>query len=255
VTTQIVGRGLTETAAEGARRTDATASSFPALLVGVAAEPAAAFREIVARRNYWAPLVAFTLLQVLFAWVWLDRVDMYEYARAQAAAVGNEPPPGPVGDASLYDFVKFAIGASMATFTPLVVLATAGLMLFVFNFFMGAETEFRQCLAVCAWASLAVGLIAIPGTLLVLALRSDWNMDPQNALATHLGTLLDQRDVAPALYSVAQSLDLLSFWNMYLLAVGMALASGRSTRSAVTVLASLWGSYGVGKALIVALIS
>ena len=255
MTTQIAGRRLTETVTDDSPRTDDPASSFPALLVGIAVEPAGAFREIVARRNYWAPLVAFTLLQVLFAWMWLDRVDMYEYARAQAEAAGQEPPPGPAGDASIYDFVKLAIGTSMATFTPLVVLATAGLMLFVFNFFLGAEADFRQCLAVCAWVSLAVGAITIPGTLLVLALRGDWNMDPQNALATHLGTLLDRRDVAPALYSAAQSLDLLSFWNMYLLAVGMALASGRSTRTALTAIACLWGVYVVGKSLIVALLS
>jgi hypothetical protein len=231
------------------------ASSFPALLVRVAVEPAAAFREIVRRRNYWAPLIAFTLLQVLFAWVWLERVDMYEYARAQAESTGQEPPPASGGDASLYDFAKVAIGTSMATFTPLVVLATAGLMLFVFNFVLGAEAEFPECLAVCAWASLAVGAIAIPGTLLVLALRGDWNMDPQNALATHLGTLLDPRDVAPALYSAAQSIDLLSFWNMYLLAAGLACASGRSTRRAFFVIACLWGTYVVGKSMVVALMS
>jgi hypothetical protein len=244
-----------ETTTQDTLHPDAPASGFFSLLVGVAVEPSIALREVVARRNYWAPLVAFTLLQVLFAWVWLDRVDMYEYARAQAESAGQQPPPGPVGDASLYDFVKFAIGASMATFTPLVVLATAGLMLFVFNFVVGAEAEFPQCLAVCAWVCLAVGMIAIPGTLLVLALRGDWNMDPQNALATHLGTLLDPRDIAPALYSAAQSIDLLSFWNMYLLAVGMGLASGRSTRTALTVIAFLWGTYVVGKSLVVALLS
>jgi hypothetical protein len=246
---------LMQTVAEDGRQTDAPASGFLALLMVVAVDPRAAFREIVARRNYWAPLIAFTLLQVLFAWVWLERVDMYEYARAQAESMGQEPPPGPTGDASLYDFAKFAIGTSMATFTPLVVLASAGLMLFVFNFVLGAEAEYPQCLAVCAWVSLVVGAIAIPGTLLVLALRGDWNMDPQNALATHLGTLLDPRDVAPALYSAAQSIDLLSFWNMYLLAVGMGLASGRSTRSALVAIATLGGTYVVGKSVVVALLS
>ena len=244
-----------QTVNEDPRPTDAPASGFLALLMRVVIDPAAAFQEIVARRNYWMPLVAFTLLQVLFAAVWLERVDMYEYARAQAESMGQESPPRPAGDASLHDFAKFAIGTSMATFTPLVVLATAGLMLFVFNFVMGAEAEYPQCLAVCAWVSLAVGVIAIPGTLLVLTLRGDWNVDPQNALATHLGMLLDPRDVAPALYSAAQSIDLLSFWNMYLLAVGMGQASGRSTRTAFTAIACLWGTYVVGKSLLAALLS
>jgi hypothetical protein len=229
------------------------ARGFWGLLVDVFVAPSDAFREVARRPRFWAPLVAFTLLQGAFALVWLARVDIVEYARAQALAAGREAPPAGAGSEALYDFVKTSIGVSMLTFTPVVVLALAAVLMFVFNFVLGAETEYRQCVAIVSWASFAVALVSAPLTLLVLTLKGDWTIDPQVALASHLGAFLDPRDVSPALLGLAQSLDLLSFWSIFLLAAGMAQAARRSQGSALGAIGGLWLAYVLTKAGLAAL--
>lgn len=222
---------------------EAPGRGFLALLVDVFVAPSEAFREIARRPRFWAPLLVFTLVQGGFALVWLSRVDIVEYARLQALDAGREPPPVTSGSDALYDLVRTSIGVSMLTFTPLMVLALAAVLMFVFNFVLGDESVYRQCVAVVSWASLAVALVSAPLTLLVLALKGDWNVDPQVALATHLGALFDARDVSPALFTLAQSLDLLSFWSMFLLAAGMAQVTRRRLGAAFGAVAGLWVAY------------
>lgn len=218
-----------------------------ALLIDVFLSPAEAFREIARRPRFWAPLIAFTLLQGAFAAVWLDRVDIVEFARAQAVAAGRQPPPAGPGSESAYDFVRTSIGVSMLAFTPLVALAMAGVLMFVFNFMLGGESEYRQCLAVVGWTSLVVGLVSVPLTLVVMVLKGDWNIDPQSALSTHPAAFLDPRHVPRALFSLAQSLDLLSFWTIFLLSKGMAQVARRSTAASVAAVGALWLAYVVIK--------
>lgn len=226
---------------------------FFGLLAGVWLEPGEAFAHIARRPRFWVPLAALTILQLLFASVWLDRVDLYEYARAQAAEMGKPaPPPSAAAEGGIYRVVKIAIGTSMVTFAPMVAFAMAGLMLFVFAFVLGAEADYRQCLAVVSWASFAVGVVVIPATLLVLALRGDWNVDPQAALATDLSVLFDPAAMPAGLFSAARSLDVVSFWTIYLLAVGMAAVVQRRTRTALTAILVLWSLYVAVKSLLAA---
>lgn len=226
---------------------------FLALLVDAFLAPLDAFREIAQRPRLWAPLVGFTLLQGAFAVLWLDRVDIVEFARSQALAAGRQPPPANAGSEAAYEFVKTSIGVSMLTFTPLMVLALAGVMMFVFNFVLGAETEYRQCLAVVAWASFAVALVSVPATLAVMVLKDDWNLDPQVALATHVAAFLDARDVPRFIFSLAQCLDLLSFWTMFLIGAGMAEASRRSLGASLGAVGAAWLAYVLAKSALTAL--
>ncbi len=229
------------------------ARSFLALLVDVFIAPADAFRDVARRPTFWAPLLAFTLVQGGFALTWLGRVDIAEYARLQAIEAGREPPPAGAANEELYDFVKTSIGVSMLTFTPIVVFALAGVLLFVFNFVLGAESVYRQCVAVVSWASFAVALVSAPLTLMVFFLKGNWNIDPQIALASHLGAFIDRHEVAPALYSLAQSLDLVSLWTIYLLAAGMAQVTRCRLGTALGAIGGTWLFYVLAKSGLAAL--
>lgn len=211
-------------------------------LLGLWLSPREAYARILAAPNLWVPLIGLALLQGLFAWVWLGQVDIVEYSRAQAAAAGHELPPTPAPQ-SAYDFIKLAIGTSMFLLAPVVAFAMAGVLAFVYNFVLGDEVDYGRCVVVSGWATLATGLVTVPLTLLVLVLEHDWNIAPQNALATHLGAWLEPGSVGPGWLSLCQSLDLTSFWLLFLLAVGMSVAASRSQRSSTYALLALWTSY------------
>jgi hypothetical protein len=217
-------------------------AGFWGLLTDVFLAPARAFAEVARHPRFWAPLLAFTLVQGAFVGVWLERVDILAFARAQAEAAGREPPPAASTDEGLHRVVKASLAVSMLAFTPVLALGMAVLLMFVFNFVLAAEADFPQCLSVASWSLLAVSLVTTPSTLLVMALKEDWNIDPQKALATSADLLLglEGRGVSRPLLGLAQSVDLVSFWTIFLLAVGMAQVTGRSTATALWAVAGLW---------------
>ena len=69
----------------------------------------------------------------------------------------------------------------------------------------------------------------------MLFIKGDWNLNPQEVLQANLGLLLDKAETAKPLWALVTSLDLVSFWIMFLLAVGFGVAVKKSTGSA------LWG--------------
>ncbi len=79
--------------------------------------------------------------------------------------------------------------------------------------------------------------------LLTLWLKGDWNLNPQEVLSANLTLLLDKSEAAGWLWSLAGSMDLLSFWTIFLLASGFGVASKRSTSSAVVPVLAVWGIY------------
>ena len=62
--------------------------------------------------------------------------------------------------------------------------------------------------------------------------KGDWNIDPNNAVMANLGLLLDKSTAAKPLWALFTSLDLFSFWQIFLLACGFGVAS-RKTQLAV----------------------
>ena len=122
-------------------------------------------------------------------------------------------------------FSVFAwVGAVL--FVPLLVLVIGAIYLFIFRFFYASPVTFKPALSLVAHVFLAVSLVTTPLTLLVLMLRDDWTVNPQNAIQANLSLVLgDREDVPKFLWSFAESLDLFSFWVLFLLAVGFGAAS------------------------------
>jgi hypothetical protein len=124
---------------------------------------------------------------------------------------------------------------SAAVGTVLSFLIVAAVLLFVFRFFYAGDVGFRHSLAISSWSMFAVSLVTTPLTLVVMALKEDWNLNPQEALQANLGLLLDKAETARPLWALVTSLDLVSFWIIFLLASGFGVACKKATGSA------LWG--------------
>ena len=70
-----------------------------------------------------------------------------------------------------------------------------------------------------------------------------------NLVALNLSIFLNRSSAHPALYSVATSIDLLSFYSMFLMSLGISkLSSGISFGKAFSVVFALWAVYVLVKA-------
>ena len=94
--------------------------------------------------------------------------------------------------------------------------------LFVYRFFFGGEVSFKQSLAIVAWVVLALASVSIPLMLAVYAAKGDWNIDPTRGAASQPLAAPRQGPGCQCSTRLAESIDLFSFWTLFLLASGFA---------------------------------
>ncbi len=73
-----------------------------------------------------------------------------------------------------------------------------------------------------------------------MAMKDDWNINPQEALQANPGLLLDKAETAKPLWALVTSFDLFSLWLMFLLASGFGVACRKTTGSAFWGVALPW---------------
>ena len=223
------------------------APGFFATLVGLYVAPIETFRAIAAHPTFLGPILAIVLVNSAFTFVWLRKADHVEVARAQmedAGVFGRVPPEkhGEIVERQARLMPTFAwLGPTV--FLPIMLAALAGLFLFVYRFFYASETTFRQSLAVMAWAHLTFYLLATLLLVLVLTLKGEWSVDPRSVIQASPAALVEKSAVPKPVHSLLDSLDLMSFWLIFLLSAGYAAAARRSVGSAAAGVISLWAIY------------
>ena len=230
--------------AEVMPETEPRSPGFLSNLFGLYFGPKEAFQNIVKKPSFWVPLLLFVVLQLAFTGFWLSKMDMMEFLRVQAEASGRPfqaPPPQAMG------FIRGTFWGIAILAGPIFMFAAGGLYLFIFRFFFSGEVTFKQAMAVVSHTSLATNLVTLPLILLVFALKGDWNLVPQDLLPANLGVLFDKETAAKPLFALASSLDLFSFWTLFLLSVGFGVANKRATGSAFWGVAIPWIVYVVCK--------
>lgn len=95
----------------------------------------------------------------------------------------------------------------------------AAVLLGTFNFGLGTELTFNQCLAICMYASLP-GILKALIAILAIALGGGEAFTFQNPVASNLGGLVDPS--SHVLYSIATSIDVFTIWTLILTGLGFA---------------------------------
>jgi hypothetical protein len=215
-------------------------------------EPRAAFEKLLQRPRFYIPLALWLVLTLVFTAVWMAKVDPHAYMRTQIEESGraDKMPPEQLESTVEAQARFFPVMAWVGPFVflPVSLLAIAAIYLFVFRFLFGGDVTFGQSAAILGWSFVAVGLVTTPLTLLVLWLKDDWTLDPRYALQANLSLLLDKAAVAKPLYSLAESLDLFSFWILFLMAAGYGVANRKTTGWALGGVIGVWAVYVLGKA-------
>ncbi len=214
-------------------------------LIDVYFTPREAFARIAGAPRWLLPTIAQIVVVLAFTGIWMSRMEPREFMKAQLEQSGQmEKIPAEQRERILDQQAKFMpifgwVGPVVVT--PVILVAVAGALLFVFRFFYAGELGFRQSLAIVAWSFFAVGLVTSPLVLAVMGMKGDWNMNPQEALQANLALFLDKATAAKPLYSLLGSIDLFSLWHVFLLATGYAVATRRTTASAAWGVVVPWG--------------
>jgi hypothetical protein len=224
--------------------TPEAATGFFANLIDLFFAPGEAFANMLRKPSPWVPLFLNVALSVAFTGIWLQKVDKVEFMKAQVEQSPRWDRVPVEQRAAILERQAAAVPAFSwgfaLVFGPLFILIVSAVLLFVFRFFYASDVTFKQSLTIVSSAMVAVGLIAIPLTLGVLAMKGDWNLNPGEALQANLSLFLDKQTAAKPLWALASSLDLFMLWRVALLTAGFAAASKRQWLDALPGVAVPW---------------
>ena len=222
-------------------------------LTGVLFDPKATFPDIVARPQWWVPVVLLTVLTLVFltafhrlgGWPPFFRQQMERNERMQQLPADQRERilEQQLRIAPIFGYIQGTIG--IAVFA----VVLAGILLFVFNILAGQNLEFRKLFAVTCYSLLPLGISSVLA-LVVFLVKGPEEFDLQHPVATNVGAFLDPSQVPAWVVSVASSLDLISLWVVLLLATGIA-AAGRklSWGRALGWMLGAWAAWIVVKGL------
>jgi len=197
-------------------------------ITGVFIDPKKAFADIAARPSWIVPIILLIVGYLAFMYCFTTHVG-WEHSMRQAMETNSrvQQMDPQQREAALQMQLKFApIGAYVVGPLVIVVVALimAGVLLMVCKM-MGASLGFKQMFGISAYAMLP-GVISSILTVIVIFVKNPEDFNLQNPLAFNLGAFLEPPpNSAKALYSLATSIDLFSFWTILLLAVGISVAA------------------------------
>jgi hypothetical protein len=222
-------------------------------ITGVYFDPKKTFADIAARPNHWyVPLVLLIIAAIAFIYAYSSRVGWERYirqtietsSRAQSLTAEQREQQIQTGAkiAPVFGYAGSAIGI------PVAALVIAGALLLMCKM-MGASLNYKQLLAISSYGMLP-GLISSILAIVVVFLKNPEDFNLQNPLAFNLGAFLaPPPNTGKALYGLATSLDLFSFWTILLMATGISVAARKfSFSKALTAVIVPWVIYLLVKA-------
>jgi hypothetical protein len=215
------------------------APGLVASVMDVFLSPRDAFAGILRKPGFWVPLLCIMVMNIVFTGIWLRKVDPGEFMKAQMVESGQWDKIPAENRQNILDtqgkfFPIFAwVGGLLAP--PIILFVMAGVLLFIYRFFYAGQVTFKQSASLVVYVSLAYSVLVIPLMLLIMFLKGDWNLNPQEVIQANPTLFLERENVSKALWAFAGSLDLVVLWQVWLLATAFAVATGRKTSSA------LWG--------------
>jgi Yip1 domain len=230
------------------------AQSQPAIgpvgrIVGVFFSPKATFEDIVRKPSWVLPVVLLTLLSFCVSFAINQRINWREFMSQQIEKSPQSANMSPEqreqrieGGAKFSPPFTYAIGLC----GPIIfVLVTALVMWGAYSLLGGASTNFATAFAITSHAALT-GLVNSLLFILVLYLKPVGTVDLENPVATNLAAILPD-DSAKWLVKLLNSIDIISFWTLILLAIGFAATNPKKLRGskAFVVAFSVWAAYVV----------
>lgn len=225
--------------------------SFLGNLFNLYFEPSATFEKIFTKPRIIAIVLFQISLGVLFSTIWFQKLDAKEFMRQQMELnpriqqMPTEQVEKIIETQASFMKTWGRIGPLIA---PLILDGLlAGLLMFMFRFFMAAEVSFLDSLATIAWTFATVGLLQTPILLAVMALKGDWNLSPDQVVQANPTVFFEMSAMPRWLWSLLGSFDLFSLWTLFLLATGFSVAGKRGLSTGLWGVGICWAIYVVVK--------
>jgi hypothetical protein len=229
-----------------------------ARITGVFFEPGKTFEDIGRRPTWLLPLAIIVIAVLAFSLTYGQHVGWDQMMRQQLANSARAAQMTPEQrEAAIAQGARFAPIFTYLTviLIPLGYLITSAVLLGM-TAMMSAGLRFKQVFAVVCYAGLPSVIMSILG-IVVMFLKSPGDFNIQNPLAFNVGAFLDPAATSKFVYSLAMSIDLFSFWIIFLIATGLKGAAGRklSFGGAMTAVVAPWAVYVLAKSAMAGLFS
>jgi hypothetical protein len=229
-------------------------------IAGVFFEPSKTFADVAVRPTWLVPLLLTIIMAVAMTAAFSQRVGWERMMRQQIEAssrTANMPAEQKeqiiqtqARFAPIFGYVFSVIGL------PIYLLIAAGVLTGIAAGILSAGVRFKQVFAIMAYSSLT-SLVSVPLSILVMFLKNPDDFDIRNPLMFNPGAFMDPINSSKFLYSLASSLDLIVFWNIFLIATGLKAAAGKKLSFGGALMAVIvpWAIYVLGKSALAGLFS
>ncbi|MFQ5739876.1 MAG: YIP1 family protein [Acidobacteriota bacterium] len=214
-------------------------------LYGIFLEPTRTFQEINRRPNWAPPLLLVVLIAALTNVYIINSIGFKTILRqqmqqnSQFQELTREQQEEQIERVSEQALVRY-LSYLGPIFSVIVVLLVAGVLLLGLVL-GGSESTFRKVFSVtCHSFFFYTALVSVLSVLVVMLTEDKEGIQVQNIVQSNLG-LLVERTESSVLYTVASSVDVFSFYLIYLLSLGLSVVGKRiSFGKAVGTVGSFW---------------
>lgn len=205
-------------------------------LTGIFFEPGRTFRQIDRNPSWLPPLLASIVLGIAGTLLIMQVIDMAEIFR-------NEMLNSPQGrNMTTEQIDEMAVQLTQSSwvkafqflgpiFLPILTTLLVGGLLMAFLPIMGGDASFKKVFSVVTHGYFFYYAVGTVLTVLVYYLSPEPNsIHPQNPVFTNPGGFFNRREDA-LLYQLASSIDLLSFYRIYLIGAGLSVVAKGLSRA------------------------
>jgi hypothetical protein len=216
-------------------------------LTGALFSPRPTFEDIARKPDWIVPLLVIVLLSTVTTAIFGQRVGWRGFMEKQLANNKRVEQMSPEQRERIIEQqTKFApiIGYVAA---PIFIfggaLIVSGVLLGAFNILAGAEFNYKTSLGILTHAWMPAVIVQLLG-ILILFVKAPDMIDLEHLVASNLGALLSD-DSPKWLMSLLTSIDLFTFWTIFLAALGFSVARPKkiSMGRALGIIIVLWVLY------------
>ncbi|MFB3905685.1 MAG: YIP1 family protein [Acidobacteriota bacterium] len=207
-------------------------------LQGIFFQPKETFQEI-AQKPTWliAAILCVIIGSIGIIWV-METIGFENIMMQQAQSQGREMTEEQIQMMNSPTMKAIRYG-TMIIGTPIVMLLTAGLLLALF-WLIGSDAKFNRVFSVVVHSLFASTIVSTVISALVVTLAPDpTELDIQNLVASHLGAFVSRTE-SPVLFAALSSVDILTFYYLFLLSLGMSVVGRKSFKASAAMVLVLW---------------
>ncbi|MGH9687369.1 MAG: YIP1 family protein [Candidatus Acidiferrales bacterium] len=224
---------MATTSTASAETPESGSNSFGRIF-GVLFSPKATFESIVRRPTWWLPMVLLILLAIAVVGIFGMRGGWPSYLQKQLQGNSRfQQLTSQQQQQQLAITLKYTSRVAygeVAVVVPLAMVIIAAILLATFNLGRGTQIKYKTALSIVSYAwvpGIISGLLGI----VIIALKDPATVDLQNIVVANASAFISP-DAARWKVMLLSSIDIFTFWEMFLMAIGFGVAAPRKLTTA-----------------------